>query len=296
MPHLNYHHLRYFWAIANEGSLTRAASRLNVSASSLSVQIKSLEDQLGHDLFKRHGRSMQLTEAGVIALDYANSVFKLGDEFISMMGGLDDASRQILRVGAVSTLSRNFQIEYLRPIINQKDAEIFIYSSSFDDLLSRLRDHRLDIVLANKPAINDQDQDWRSILISQQSVSLIGSPKLMKKKFKFPEDIGNIPVALPSRGSGIRNDFDNLIDSHSKRLNIVAEIDDMAMLRLIALEEYCLVLIPPVVVIDEIRNKKLIEHFTFPQIKEEFYAITLRRQFPSPILKKLKISDKNSYT
>jgi LysR family transcriptional activator of nhaA len=80
------------------------------------------------------------------------------------------------------------------------------------------------------------------------------------------------------------------------RLNIVAEIDDMAMLRLIALEEYCLVLIPPVVVIDEIRNKKLIEHFTFPQIKEEFYAITLRRQFPSPILKKLKISDKNSYT
>ena len=118
MPHLNYHHLRYFWAIANEGSLTRAASRLNVSASSLSVQIKSLEDQLGHDLFKRHGRSMQLTEAGVIALDYANSVFKLGDEFISMMGGLDDASRQILRVGAVSTLSRNFQIEYLRPIIN----------------------------------------------------------------------------------------------------------------------------------------------------------------------------------
>lgn len=296
MPHLNYHHLRYFWAIANEGSLTRAAARLNVSASSLSVQIKSLEDQLGHNLFRRHGRSMQLTEAGVIALDYANSLFKLGDEFISMMGGLDDGSRQILRVGAVSTLSRNFQIEYLRPIINQKDTEIFISSSSFDDLLSRLRDHRLDIVLANKPAINDQGQDWRSILISKQSVSLIGSPKLMKKKFKFPEDIENIPIALPSRGSGIRNDFDNLIDNQTKRLNIVAEIDDMAMLRLVALEEYCLVLIPPVVVIDEIKNRKLIEHFTFPQIQEEFYAITLRRQFPSPILKKLRIIDKGSYT
>jgi LysR family transcriptional regulator, transcriptional activator of nhaA len=296
MPHLNYHHLRYFWAIANEGSLTKAADRLNVSASSLSVQIKSLEEQLGHSLFQRHGRSMQLTEAGRIALDYSNALFKLGDEFIGLMDGLQDESKQVLRVGAVSTLSRNFQIEFLRPLFNSKDVEMYIYSSSFEDLLSRLRDHKLDIVLANKPAINDQDRDWRSVQISEQSVSLIGAKKLLNQKFKFPQDLEKLPIALPARGCGIRNEFDAMIDSKNIKLNIVAEVDDMAMLRLIAREEYCMVLVPPVVVIDELACKALVQHFTFPRITESFYAITLKRQFPSPILKKLKLMDRSSYS
>ena len=296
MPHLNYHHLRYFWAIANEGSLTKAADRLNVSASSLSVQIKTLEEQLGHSLFQRHGRSMQLTEAGRIALDYSNALFKLGDEFIGLMDGLQDESKQVFRVGAVSTLSRNFQIEFLRPLFNSKDIEIFIHSSSFEDLLSRLREHKLDVVLANRPAINDQDRDWRSVQISQQSVSLIGGKKLLARKFKFPQDLEHLPIALPARGCGIRSEFDAMLDSKNIKLKIVAEVDDMAMLRLIAREEYCMVLVPPVVVIDELASKTLFEHFTFPNIKESFYAITLKRQFPSPIIKKLKLMDRSSYT
>ncbi len=78
MPHLNYHHLRYFWVIASEGSMSRAAERLNVSPSSLSVQLKALEAQLGQQLFERRGKGLSLTEAGRIALDYANTVFRSG--------------------------------------------------------------------------------------------------------------------------------------------------------------------------------------------------------------------------
>ena len=290
MAYLNYHHLRYFWAIANEGSLTRAARRLNVSPSSLSIQLKALEEQLGQSLFERHGRTLQLTEAGRIALGYSNALFKLGDEFLSTLEGIGPAARQVLRVGAVSTLSRNFQIELLRPLLGQSDVEIVIHSGAFLDLLTRLRDHGLDIVLANQPAMQDQDEDWQSTLIAEQSVSLIGSPRLKKRKFRFPNDLEKTSVAVPGRGSGIRTAFDKLLESREIRPALVAEIDDMAMLRLIAREGLCLVLVPPVVVVDELASGMLIEHCTFPQIKESFYAITRRRQFPSHLLKKLNLN------
>jgi LysR family transcriptional activator of nhaA len=289
MAYLNYHHLRYFWAIANEGSLTRAARRLNVSPSSLSIQLKALEEQLGQALFERHGRTLQLTEAGRIALGYSDALFKLGDELLSTLEGLAPTARQILRVGAVSTLSRNFQIELLRPLLGRNDVEVVIHSGAFMDLLSRLRDHGLDIVLANQPAMQDQDEDWQSTLIAEQSVSLIGAPTLKKGKFRFPNDLRKTSVAVPGRGSGIRTAFEKLLESHDVGAGFIAEVDDMAMLRLIAREGFCLVLVPPVVVVDELENGLLVEHCTFPQIKETFYAVTRRRQFPSPLLKKLNL-------
>nr|QQZ51145.1 LysR family transcriptional regulator [Phenylobacterium glaciei] len=74
MKSLNFNHLRYFWAVAHEGSLTRAAEQLNLSQSSLSVQIQKLEHQMGHPLFERVGKRLVLTEAGQISLDYADTV------------------------------------------------------------------------------------------------------------------------------------------------------------------------------------------------------------------------------
>ncbi|MEF3366638.1 LysR family transcriptional regulator [Methylocystis sp. 9N] len=289
MAYLNYHHLRYFWAIANEGGLTRAARRLNVSPSSLSIQLKTLEDHLGQALFERHGRGLRLTEAGRIALGYANAVFKSGDELLSTLQGLGSSMRQTLRVGAVTTLSRNFQIELLRPLIKRRDVELVVRSGAFTDLLARLGDHSLDLVLANQPAMLDQDADWQNALVAEQSVSLVGAPGLRKTPLRFPQDLKKIPVALPGRGSGVRTAFDKLLDAAGVRPIIVAEVDDMAMLRLIAREGACVVLAPPVVVIEELKSGALVEHSRLPQIKEAFYAITRRRQFPNPLLQEIKM-------
>src|SRR5690349_6318303 len=116
MSALNYHHLRYFWAVAHDGNLTRTAERLNLTQSALSVQIRKLEERLGHDLFERRGRQLHLTEAGRIALDHADTIFATGDE---LLGTLQQTGqpRQALRVGALATLSRNFQVEFLRPLM-----------------------------------------------------------------------------------------------------------------------------------------------------------------------------------
>ena len=152
MPYLNYHHLHYFWAIAGEGSISRASARLNVSPSSLSVQLKALENQLGQQLFERRGKRLELTEAGRIALDYAKTVFQSGHQLIEAMSGLR-SGRYPLRIGAVATLSRNFQISLLKPVIGRDDVELIVRSGVFDDLLEQLDAHKLDLVLANQPAV-----------------------------------------------------------------------------------------------------------------------------------------------
>lgn len=287
MAFLNYHHLRYFWAIANEGNLTRAARRLNVSASSLSVQLKALEEQLGQPLFERSGRALHLTEAGRVALDHANAVFRAGDELLGTLKGLAPGTRKVIRIGAVATLSRNFQIGLLRPLVGRPDVELILRSGSFSDLLGQLAGHGLDLVLANQPAPIDLDADWQNTRLADQPVSLVGKPAPDAPAFRFPEDLEQTPLVLPGRSSTIRTAFDRLLDEAGIRPLILAEVDDMAMLRLLARETNALTLVPPVVVVDELSAGILVERHRLPTIREAFYAITRRRRFPNPLLREL---------
>lgn len=286
MPRLNFHHLRYFWSIATEGSLSRAAARLNVSPSSLSVQLKSLEEELGQRLFERSGRSLLLTEAGRIALDYANTVFQSGHELIEAMAGLRPG-RQILRIGSAATLSRNFQIGFLRPLIGRHDIEIVMRSGIVSDLLVQLDSHKIDIVLSNHSAPPDTGRAFESTLIAEQHVSLVGRRSRRREKFRFPGDLARTPLVLPGRGSAVRSAFDAILARAEVKPTVLAEVDDMAMLRLMARESPGVTLVPTVVVVDELRSGMLAERHRLRAISEQFYAITQQRRFPNPLVEAL---------
>ncbi|MEO8722070.1 MAG: LysR family transcriptional regulator [Sphingobium sp.] len=287
MKSLNFNHLRYFWAVAHEGSLTRAAERLNLSQSALSVQIQKLEHQMGHPLFDRVGKRLVLTEAGQITLDYADTVFKAGDELMSTLEGRPLASRQVLRVGALTTLSRNFQLEFLNPLVGRTDVELVVRSGTIRDLLAQLEAHAIDVVLSNSAAPRDARAPFRNHLLNEQPVSLVGRPRPKNKPFRFPDDLRNEPVLLPSLDSDIRLGFDRLLDLAGIRPIILAEVDDMAMLRLLARERDGLTLVPPIVVRDELGSGVLVEHCRIPQLTESFYAIILSRRFPNQLLGEL---------
>ncbi len=287
MSFLNYHHLRYFRAIANEGSLTRAAARLNLSQSAISIQLRSLEESLGQPLFHRQHKSLVLTEAGRIALDYAESIFRAGEEMAAVLKNEVSGRRCVLRIGAVATLSRNFQIALLRPLIGRADIELVLQSGNLRDLLAQLRAHTLDVVLSNLPVRRDADTDWHSHLLDEQPVSLVGKCTRQRKKFRFPEDLRTTPVLLPSLDSNIRAGFDLILERSGIRPIIAAEVDDMAMLRLLACEGAGLALVPAVVVRGELDTGLLVERHRITDLRESFYAITPSRRFPNPVLREL---------
>lgn len=287
MAFLNYHHLRYFHAIAREGSLTRAAQRLNISQSALSVQLRRLEEDLGHPLFEREHKSLVLTEAGRIALDYAESIFRSGDELVSVLSHQSTAQRRLLRVGAVATMSRNFQLRCLQPFIGRDDVEMVLRSGSLRELLAQLKAHTLDVVLSNLPVKRDAETDWHSHLLEEQPVALVGQKPRGGKALRFPEDLESTPLVLPSLDSALRVAFDLVMERHGIRPVIAAEVDDMAMLRLLARDGAGLALVPPVVVAGELERKQLVIRHRFTDIQENFYAITPSRRFPNPLVGEL---------
>lgn len=283
---LNFHHLQYFRAVAREGNLTRAAQHLNVAQSALSTQIRQLETQLGQALFTRQGRTLVLTEAGRIALSYADTIGDAGTELVATLREGRRQQRQVLRIGAVATLSRNFQRGFLSPLVGQADVELVLHTGSISELLARLQAHTLDLVLSNRRIQEDAESTIRCRRIARQQVSLVGPPR-RGAPFRFPDDLANVPLLLPSRDSEIRIAFDVLCEQYGLHVNIAAEVDDMAMLRLLARDSAAVALVPAVVVIDELRIGTLEEYAVVPTLYEEFWAITVRRQYQHPLLEPL---------
>jgi LysR family transcriptional activator of nhaA len=284
MSSLNLHHLRLFRAVAVGGSLTGAARRLNLSQSALSTQIKSLEAALGHALFERRGRSLVLTEAGRIALDHAEAIFRTAEDLNATLRETGRA-RRALRVGALATLSRNFQVQFLRPLIGRPEVEIVLRSGSQAELLRGLDALALDVVLTNLAPARDAQSHWLVHRLAQQPVSLVGTPRrLGDGKRDLPTLLREEPLILPTPESELRSRFDALASRLAVTPIVAAEADDMAMLRLLAREDAGLAVIPPIVVRDELASGRLVEAARLGDLAEVFLAVTGMRRFPNPLL------------
>ncbi|MBM1218725.1 LysR family transcriptional regulator [Ponticoccus sp. SC2-23] len=284
MSTINLHHLRLFRAVARDGTLTGAARSLRISQSAVSTQIKALELSLGHDLFERRGRNLVLTEAGRIALDHAEGIFRTAEDLSATLRSAG-ARRKALRIGALATLSRNFQIAFLRPLIGREDVEVILRSGPQESLLRGLDALSLDVVLTNLIPARDAASPYLVQRLDEQPVSLIGSPERQVAPGTPIEDIlAAHPVVLPTPESSLRAGFDAMLDRLGVVPRIAAEADDMAMLRLLAREDAGVAVIPPIVVQDELASGKLVEFARLDEIKEVFCAVTIRRQFTNPLL------------
>jgi LysR family transcriptional activator of nhaA len=284
MHPLNLHHLRLFRAVATDGTLTGAARRLNLSQSALSTQIKTLEAVLGHDLFERRGRGLVLTEAGRIALDHAEAIFRTADDLTATLREVG-RSRRALRVGALATLSRNFQMQFLRPLIKRVDVDVVIQSGSQAELLRALDALALDVVLTNLPPAREADSPWLVHRLAEQPVSLVGTPaRLGASPRPVEEVLATLPLVLPGPGTALRAAFDALVARAGILPMIAAEADDMAMLRLLAREDAGVAVLPSIVVQDELASGLLVEAGRLEGMRETFYAVTRDRRFPNPLL------------
>ena len=273
---LNYHHLRYFAEVASDGNLTRAAGRLNVSQSALSFQIKQLEDRLGHQLFDRVGRGLQLTEAGQIALDHAERIFATGEDLVATLSEGFDHDRP-LRVGAVSTLSRNFQMRFLQPMVG--DGRMVLISGSPQRLLGELKALALDVILTTEPPLGEE-AGLSAKLIDRQEIVLIGQRDLISDG-DLKTVLATAPLILPN-DTAIRPGLLALTNRLGVAPRIVAEVDDMAMVRLLARSGAGVAVAPEVVLANEIERGLVVKVAFDLGLTEEFYAVTVARSFPHP--------------
>ncbi|MEJ6399526.1 LysR family transcriptional regulator [Yoonia sp. 208BN28-4] len=279
MDRLNYHHLRYFREVATTGHLGQTAARLNVAQSALSLQIRQLEDRLGFALFDRVGRKLILTEAGRIALDHADRIFSAGDELLATLAQSGD-SKPPLRIGALSTLSRNFQMQFLAPMAGFPDYPVTLRSGNTATLLNDLETLALDVVLTTEiPAGETRFAVQR---IAEQPVLIHGRADDLAHP-DLASLLANAPLILPTE-STIRTGCENLFARLNVTPRIVANVDDMAMVRLLARDGFGLAIAPTVVVADEIASGLLTTAPFDLGIAEPFFAVTLPRRFPHPVL------------
>jgi len=285
MADLNYHHLRYFWAVAHDGNLTRTAERLNLSQSALSAQIKQLEARIGQALFERRGRALHLTEAGRIALDHADTIFAAGEELLDTLREAGRPARA-LRVGALSTLSRNFQMSFLEPVLGRPDVEVILRSGSAQELYAALDALNIDVVLTNAPPAQDALTVYLTQKLADQTVGLFGTADRVTGNASLEELVEAHPLILPTRDTQIRAGFDALLRRVRAIPKIAAEVDDMAMIRLLARQGSGLAVVPPIVVQDELARGEL-RQAAMLDLHELFYAVTLDRRYPNPLLAEL---------
>ena len=283
MSALNFNHLRYFHAVAHDGNLTRTADRLNVSQSALSVQIKTLEERLGHPLFERRGRRLELTEAGRIALDHADAIFARGEDLLSELAQ-SGRTRQAVRVGATATLSRNFQIGFVAPLVGRKDVDVILRSGSPAELNAALDRLALDVMLTTQPPPQDAISDRVAHKISEDTVSLVGRKERVRAGASVTELLQTEPLILPGIETSIRVGFDAFVSRAGLRPEIAAEVDDMAMMRLLVRRDAGLAVLPPIVVRDELNSGMIVDAGNLEGITETFYAVTLKRRFPNPLV------------
>ncbi len=284
MSRLNYHHLHYFWRVATLGNLTEAARQLHVSQSALSAQIRALEESMDTQLFERSGRRLLLTATGQRVLGYANDIFSRGEELESLLRHGIEPEYQQLRIGVLSTMSRNFIEGFIAPLISQPKVRFSLHARGMDNLLNGLATHQFDLILTNSNvAAEGQETLWQSQLLARQPLAVVGPPE-QKPAAEFPQGYEGRRWVLPASGTELRSAFDGFCSRWNYEPDVQAEADDMAMLRLLARDTGALTVLPTVVVKDEIAQGTLLEFMTLPNVFESFYAVTVKRQFVSPVL------------
>lgn len=232
MNTLNYKHLHYFWVVAQEGSITRAAERLGVAVQTISGQLSLLERQLGKALFNAQGRGLVLSEAGRLALGYADQIFQLGDALVDALQSTDTESTLRLRAGISDGIPKLLAYRLLTAVTNMPvDVRLICDEGEFETLLADLALHRLDVVLTDRAAPVGGNLKVFSTHLGDFENALFAIPALVDRyKPAFPASLQDAPLLLPTRHNALRGRIDRWLEDAGLRPKIVGEFEDSALL------------------------------------------------------------------
>jgi len=233
MDWLNYHHLYYFSVIVQEGGVTRAARKLHLTHSTLSAQLRALEDHFGAALFERRGKRLVLTSFGSEAAAYATDIFRLGRELNDAAHGRGTSTRNALRVGVVSGVPKTLAHRLLSPALKATDSTLLLKQDEPNRLLEQLASGRLHVLLVNEiPTTMPPGVKVHIHALGETDIVFFASAELARRaKTAFPKKLGDVPFVLPAIDTPLRRRLDAWFAKHRLEVRIKAEVDDAGLLR-----------------------------------------------------------------
>ncbi len=280
---LNYHHLYYFRTIAHEGGIAKAAKRLRLGQPTLSTQLKQLEESLGHLLFERRKRALILTDAGRVALEYADSIFRSGDELLQVLDDQSATGRTDVKFGALGSVPKRLLLELMEAAIKRRNCTVSLLEGRGNELFRELLSHQIDLVVCNYPPSTPDVGRVYSRSIAKFPVSVFAAPKFASLRKSFPSSINGQPFILPTSHSKLRQDLDHYFSLHKFRVVSVAETEDTSVQKLLGIEGHGLIPLPDFAARDLVSEKKLVKLGVLSGVTEEFWLVAAARKIENPI-------------
>lgn len=284
MNWLNYHHLQYFWAVSQEGSVAKASEKLHVTPATISIQLRDLEKQLGVKLFRKAGRGLVLTEMGTAVQSYANDIFATGQELLDMVHGRPGEGPILFRVGIKDVMPKLIAYQLLEPTLQTaEEIRVACHEGDVSRLIADLAIHKLDVVLSDTPIDPSMKVKAYSHLLGESDVVLVGTKELAKKVRKdFPDSLNSTPILLPMKDTVLRRSLDIWFDENQIRPQIRGEFEDSAMMKIMG--KAGVGVFPVTAIIsEEVQAMYRVELIAkVPGVTERFYALSVERKIKHP--------------
>jgi LysR family transcriptional regulator, transcriptional activator of nhaA len=281
---LNYHHLLYFWLVAKEGGLAPASEQLKLAQSTVSGQIRSLEQSLGEKLFVRTGRRLALTEIGRVVYRYADEIFSTGRELQDVLRGQAAGRPQTLVVGIADVVPKRVARALLDPALHlESPVRLVCREDRPERLLAALAVHELDVVLTDAPVPANVRVKAFNHELGECGVTFLAAGALARAhRVNFPASLDGAPVLLPTDNTSLRRSLDHWFDARGLRPNVVGEFEDSALL--MAFGQTGLGIFPvPAVIAREVRAREGVETVgEAAGVRERYYAVSVERRLKHP--------------
>lgn len=286
MRHLNYNHLLYFWAVAREGSITKATKVLHLTPQTISGQLKLLEESVGEPLFARAGRGLVLTETGHLVYQYADEIFTLGEELTARMKNGGSSLPATLRVGITNSIPKLIAMRILQPAVTGDiTVRLICKEGSLESLLGDLAIHQLDMIISDHAIPAGMNVKAFSHTLGASKIAFFAQNSLAKKYAgSFPASLDEAPLLVPTSNSPVRRGLENWFEEHGLAPTIVAEFDDSALMKAFGEEGNGLFPAPRVIQPEVELMYKCRMIGELDTVQEAYYAISPERKLKHPVV------------
>jgi LysR family transcriptional activator of nhaA len=286
MTNLNLKHLRYFWAVARNGSIARASEVLHLTPQTISGQLRELEEQCNAKLFKKAGRNLVLTDTGRLVFNYADEIFRLSNELQDVLAGRSPGSQLTLNVGIAMVVPKLMAYRILEPVLRFEEQILLVCNeATFVDLLADLSVHKLDLVLADSPLSPALNIRAYSHLLGESGISFFArEPEAEQYRAQFPRCLDGAPMLMPTSSSSLRRALELWFEKIEVKPCVVAEFEDRALMKAFG-EAAAGIFTSPTAVERDVLNKYSVSVIgRTDQVKERFYAISAERKIKHPAI------------